>query len=280
MNIFLSIKNKKHRDKIAAYMTPSLHNHVILGIAILPMALYMNVKNWQRANGAIEKILIGVFWWTFLLLLFLGGFLATYLYKRFKKHENRVKLCLDIFYTASSGFLAWQMITRAPRYTNSELGFKSGWLASVICVAVFEVISRLYLKLIANLILICCLFIKIYFDTHDLPVVFNIVQTGLFYCLSIYFTHRDTIKRFLEKQKIHEETEIFKEVLDQTTEGILIYGLKEGEMYRNWKSKKKNWWNEQLSVTENFKAIIVEQKKTLSDRFFGPGVLTVSFFGL
>lgn len=270
MNVFLSIKNKQHKkkynDNSDDYTTQSLHKHVILGISILPLSAINQYLLIQHADYSTEQIVFAVTWILLFIILLLVGLLVSPLQKRLKKRRSLVRFCLDIFYTSLAAFLAYLMYKRALIVDHLEIKFATGWFGCQITIAIFEIISRWYLKLISTLAVVCFIFCSVYKDTREIRMIITLIQLVIYYVLSIYFTHRDTIKRFLEKQKTYDEAQIFKEILDQTTDGILIYGLQEGKMYRNWEDKKKySWWNEQQSVEENLKAIKVEQKKTHSD---------------
>lgn len=271
MNVCLGIKNKKHEKiyndhLIDSHTNPSIHRHVILGISVLPLTTYNQYLSILDRGRTADQIVTSVVWIFLLFLLLVVGLVVMRLNKRLQKRRREVRFCLDIFYTLISGYLAWVLVKRAQAPDHLEVKFGIGWYTCFITVAIIESISRWYLKVLSYLAIICTLYIKVYVDTRQMSMILAWLQLLIYLTLSTYFSHRDAVKRFIEKQKMYEETQTFRDIFDQTTDGILIYGLKEGEISRNWKNKKQyHWWNEQLSVEENLKAIKVEQKKMLVD---------------
>lgn len=269
MNVLLQIKNKKHEAKfnenIGAYTNQTLHNHVILGIAALPFIPYNQIMLMKESGYAAKEITTGVIWISFFLVLLVIGLSVRKLPKRFQNHHSKIRLCLEILYTLISGYLAWNSYERAHMGNSIEMRFISGWWNCFITMVIFEIITTWGLKIMCYFVVILVVFVTIHLETGNQRALYLMLPMLIYLTASTYFNHREGIRRFIEKLKIQEETQAFKAILDQTTDGILIYGLKEGPMYRNWEKKRYTWWDEEISVEDNLKDIRIEQKKMLND---------------
>lgn len=96
-----------------------------------------------------------------------------------------------------------------------------------------NMISRWYMKLIAYLILILWFGIKTIVVQQNYVIVVILCQAIVFLILHTYFQERADKLRFLEKQTLVEETEALREIMEQTTEAIVVCGMDEGVLYKN-----------------------------------------------
>lgn len=89
-------------------------------------------------------------------------------------------------------------------------------------------------------------------------------QMVLLEILITYFNEKDRRKYFIEKQQLYEETKVYKEIFDLTSDGVIIYGLQEGTLYRNWSNEKHRWWDIDESIEQNFEKISLKGYKKIS----------------
>ena len=252
----------EYNENMDDYTARMFHRHAILGLATLPFSPFNHYEAIKEANFSTRSIVYGVLWCSFFWVLLIMGIVARRFTKKFEKHPKIWRWVLDIMTTLLAGFLIWSMTQKSRPNDIPQTKQAIGWWISLIALSVFNTISRWYLRTLAYIAVVATMTINAYLETGKLRMLFLFIQMTIYYVFSNFLSHRDSKKKFLEKQKLHEETQIFKEILDQTTDGILIYGLQEGLMYRNWEKNKYKWWREDQAIDGNFKEIKIDQKKS------------------
>ena len=283
MSSLFQIKQKNRatgfNENMEDYTAKMFHTHAILGLAAIPFTPY-NQYEVIKDNYSTLAVVLGVAWcllfWTLLIL----GTIARRLTKRFEKHPKAARWCLDILTTLLGVFLLWTTLQKSKTSDNSQIRYVTGWWNSLVTLSVLNTISRWYLRTFAYATIVSSMAIKTYLDTDKIRPLFILVEIMVYFVLSNFLSYRDSKKKFLEKQKLYEETRIFKEILDQTTDGILIYGLQEGLMYRNWEQKKYQWWKEDQTIDGNLKQIKIDLKKSTGSFITQPMVCILKFLAL
>ena len=276
------MKNTKktlgYNENIDDYTAKMFHTHTFLGLAAIPFTPFTQYEFIKDSNFTNLSIAVGVLWCVFFWVLLIIGLVVRRLSKRLEKHPKTARWCLDLINTSIAGYLAWSSWHKSIGATNPKVGFISGWWNSLVALAVLNTISRWYLKILAYGTVVFCMFFKTFADTERLRVLFTLFEVMIYFMLSNFLSYRDSKKKFLEKQKLYEETQIFKEILDLTTDGILIYGLREGLMYRNWEKKKYKWWNEDQPINGNLKKIKIDVKNSNGNLTTEPIVITLIIY--
>lgn len=267
MNAFLEFKNKKLEDrfydKLDSYTSHMIVTHTLLAITALPTGL---VNQALKAGSFLDHISCGMQWTGFFIVLLLMGLLARSFRTKLAKYKRISRWALDLFYTCLSAFLlfiGWNAMTQnAP----PPVLYLVGWWHCLVCTATLCIISRWYLKAMAFCAVVIRMGLGAYFE-YDRPIFLNLmIGITLFMCLNSYFQERSEKKRFIEKYKFEVETAIFKEILHQTTEGIIISDLEGKIQFKNLSEGKFGWWDENHSFSENLEQIEVEQQINLLEQ--------------
>lgn len=262
MNVFLSIKNKKHENKyyesMDHYTAQSLYTQALLGVLALIFIPFVQYETIKKSNFNPSAIAYGVSKCVFFLALVITGLSARLFWKRLQKYHRAARWGLDLLNLLLAAYLCWTY--SKDRLQNTLI---SGWWNAFIVMTVFISISRWYLKIIAYSSVVAVAFTVQYMEIHATRILLTMACILIYFALSTYFLHRYEISRFLEKQKLYEETKTFKQILDLTTDGIMIYSLKEELMYKNWEDQRYSWWNEQESTGQNLRSIKIDQKKSI-----------------
>ena len=271
------MKHKKpaaeYNENIEDYTARIFHTHAILGLAALPFTPYNQYEIMKQSNFSANSIIHGVGWNLFFLILFIMGICARKFKKRFERHPKISRWCFDIMTTCLAGYLSWASIEKSEAPGDSQIKFIGGWWISMITLSLLNTISRWYLRTLAYAAIVLNITIKAYAELCQLRLILILVEIMIYFLLSNYLSEKDSKKKFMEKQKLYEETQVFKDILDQTTDGILIYGLQEDLIYRNWENNKYKWWKEGQALDENLKQIKIDQKKSSGNLITQPIVI-------
>ena len=262
-----------YNENMDDYTARIFHSHAILAVAAIPFSFYIHYDGIREANFAPRSIINGVLWCSFFWVLLIMGIVARRFTKKFEKHPRFWRWALDLMTTSLAGFLIWSVALNVGKSVNPYARYVTGWWSSLMCLSIFSTISRWYLRTMAYTSVVAIVVIYAYIETGKLRVLFILFQVLIYFVLSNFLSDRNSKRKFMEKQKLYEETQVFKEILDQTTDGILIYGLKEGLMYRNWETNKYKWWKEGHTLDENLKMIKVDQKKSTGNLITQPIVI-------
>lgn len=241
------------------YTAQSLYTQALLGataLIFIPIVQYELIKTSEFKASAIAY---GVMKCLFFLVLVIAGLSARLLWKRLQKYHRAARWGLDLFNLLLASYLSWNF-TRARLQNN----LVSGWWNGLISMTVVTSISRWYLKIIAYAAIVAVAFTYQFLgDLNSPKIPLTMINIILYFALSTYFLHRFEISRFLEKQNLLEEAQAFKQMLDLTTDGIIIYSLKEELMYKNWDDQRYAWWNEKETTEYNLNNIKIDQKKSV-----------------
>lgn len=275
MNVFLEFKNKKLEcsfyGNLDSYTSHMIITQTLLAIVALPTAL---INQAIKAGGIMNHMRCAMEWLSFFLVLLLVAILARTFRTKLMKHKRLARWALDLFYTAMSGYLfviGWDgMLQEA----DTAVLYLIGWWHCLICAATLCIISRWYLKGMAFCIVVLRMGIGAYVKFGHVIFLNTMIGISLFMCLNSYFQERSEKHRFIEKYKLEVETVIFKEILHQTTEGIIISDLERKIQFRNLSDEKFSWWDESRTFCENLEQIEVEQQINLAE----PNMDTVSEF--
>lgn len=247
--------------------------HLFLVIACLPIVPYSQYQRYQK-NADLGLVIQRALMICGFYIFFLIFALLLRRYKtRLEPHKKWVRWALDIIYNGASYYftsLMWQ----SQKIEDAVLQrYLAGWLHMLIVTALFKIISRWYLKVTAYLIPILQIGIGTYQapvdkngnPSHNVGVVLVAVQFTALLILTVYWNERTERKIFLEKQKLDDETQTFKEILDQSTDGIIIYEIKQNELqFWNPSIVNFNWWNRSLTLRDNLQKITITSRKNTS----------------
>jgi PAS domain-containing protein len=262
MNIFLEFKNKNLEHSfygnLGSYTAHMMITHTILAISALPM---IPINQYFLSDRNFQKRIFQLYGWvSFFVVLLLLGILARRFRARLEKHKKTARWVLDLFYTGLTGLLSVLLWDAMQKDDSSDIQYFLGWLHCLTCTSTLGIISRWYLKAAAYVSLIMPLAIEAYLKFGHLVFLSVMVRISLFLSLSTYFQERNDKNRFIEKYKLHVETLILKEILNQTTEGIIICDLKRAVQFRNSSYGKFSWWDENRTFIQNLEQIHAEQQ--------------------
>ena len=261
MNFLLKFKSPKHEtnfhENLEPYTSRMVVTHSVLVIAIVPLSPLVQYYTF-RANSDLGMVIrrVALTWIVNIALLILSILLQKYRERLHKRHHI-VRWSLDILYCLVAGFETYYYLEGSV-LTSKTQNYFWGWWHALTAIIKINMISRWYLKLVAYLVLVLPFGIQTYIDVGNRALIVVTAQAVVFLALYTYFQERSDKMRFLEKQTLVEETEALREIMEQTTEAIVICGIDEGVLYKN--SKKFEWWNESLPVEANLSKVLVENK--------------------
>lgn len=269
MDCLLTFKNKKYEayyyESIEPYLMKIIRAciiSVIVVVPFLPHTYYLLFKYGTTSlQSSIRRTVLGSFVYVLLTLI------VIVIYKNWnflRRHGKATRWGFDIFFNFVAGFFAFQFYDFNVENADPLNQFIYGWWECFLIIAVFSPISRWYLKLSAFLIVIFRIGISVYISTRSELLLTKMFQMAALETLLIYFHEKDRRKFFIEKQHLYEETKVYKEIFDLTSDGVIIYGLKEGTLYRNWSNEKHRWWNIDEGIEQNFEKIILKGCKKVS----------------
>ena len=261
MNILLRFKSHNHEtrfhENLELYTSRMLVAHSVLclvTIPFLPAIQYFAYRESATTLLMVQRVALN--YTVNIALLILTLILRKYR-KRLAKRHNAVRWVLDIMYCLVAVFEAYYWGQGLSLRPNTPVYFW-GWWNCLTAVIKINIISRWYMKLVAYLILVMYFGIKTFVLLIDYSVLLTLMQAIVFLGLQTYFQERADKTRFLEKQTLFEETEALREIIEQTAEAIMIYGIDEGVLFKN--SNKYEWWNESLTFEDNMSRIRLDQK--------------------
>ena len=267
MNIFLNFKSHNHemkfQDNLELSFSRMVITHSVLCISVVPfypLVQYFSFYATVGADVVIRRTAIN--WSVNLGLLALALLLRKYR-RKLDKRPVVARWALDILYCLVEAYEAY-LWSEAVALNTSFQRYFWGWWNALTAIIKINMISRWYLKLVAYLTLIVTFGIQTFVDHQTYTSAVIIGQAVIFLVLHTYFQERSDKMRFLEKQTLIEETEALREIMEQTTEAIVVYGIDEGVLYKN--SNKFEWWDESLAFEANLGRVLLE-KKTLSESF-------------
>lgn len=269
MDIFLNFKNKeygrKYTQDIDAYLSLVCRSNIIVALVVLPFFPLTQIKSFQGntfpTSVNIERTVITVSIYTILLFV---AFIIWRFRPWFRKHQELTRWIFDIFYNFVAGCLAYQYWETGLYSTDGFIRYFAGWWNTLTTVALFNSISKWYLKLSAYMIIILRIGISSYLNTGGINIIIVIVQVCILQILTTYLNERDQRGTFMKMQKLYDETKAFKDIFDETTDGVIIYGMKEGLIFRNWSNEKYQWWQNDQSLEEIFQKIALKGFKKAS----------------
>lgn len=263
MDLFLNFKDKslssKYLGNLDFYTSRLLYIQAILAILIGSFIPYYQYRRYNKEGAS------SVAWRTTTILLFYFGFLAIAIaVRKFRYKLVKIKYCLvlflDILYLCGSAYLSYIIWENNKKEANPAVRFLNGWLGCLILIFFFANVTRWYLKVIAYLVIVLRVGVGTYETTYSDISACLTVQLALMLCLMAYWTEKANRKEFIEKQSLFDESQSFKEILKQTTDGIVIIGIEGGFLFQNWVSEKHKWWNVNRSFDENTKRIRITKK--------------------
>lgn len=263
MDYLLNFKNRKYEAhyyaQIDPYLTKIVRSSLIASISVLAFLPYTCYVQFQNAEApvmdTIRRTIFGVF--IFVILGLVSLFIQCK--KAFlRRHGKATRWGFDIFFNLVAGFVAFQFYDFYKDTTSPLSMFILGWWECLLVVTFFGPISRWYLKLSAYLIVILRVGISIYLATGSAFMLIKLFQMIILEVFLCYFHEKDRRRYFLEKQSLYEETKVYKEIFDLTSDGIIIYGLQEEVLFRNWSNEKHRWWKIDDSVEQNFQKILLK----------------------
>ena len=269
MDHLLKFKNKKYEAYYYGPVEPYLMKivracliSVIVVVPFLPYTLYVQWKHGIASVPAfVRRCILACLVYVILAVLVL----AIYKYWDFlRKHRKFTRWSLDIFFNLVSGFWSFQFYDFNSDSSDPLNQFIYGWWECFLVISVFSAISRWYLKLTAFLIIIIRIGIGVYISTGSDLLLIKMFQMIALEILIIYYHEKDRRKFFIEKQHLHEETKAYKEIFDLTSDGVIIYGLQEGTLYRNWSNEKSRWWKTEDNDEQNFEKILLKGYKKVA----------------
>lgn len=269
MDYFLNFKNKnyeaQYNESIEPYLSKIVRSNLITVVVVVPFLPYLYYMQYKDAidtdKGNIIWSAIGSIIFVFL------GVLAICIRKKWeilRKHRNATRWGFDILFNFIAGYHAYQFWNFVDDNGSPTYHYTYGWWHCFLCVTVFNPISRWYLKLSAYLIVILRTGIGVYLTTHCHLLVIKIIQMVFLEALLTYFSEKDRRKYFIEKQQLYEETKVYKEIFDLTSDEVIIYGLQEGMMFRNCSNETHRWWKTDEDIEQNFKNIILKEYNMVS----------------
>lgn len=267
MDIFLGFKNKdyklKYHQEIDPFLDKVITSNLVVTIAGLPFDAAVQYFRFRDLATPIlvRRILLSTFTFVFLLAMV---FVVKRLRARLRRYVITTTWLIDIFYVILAAYLSYTQWDFMRYEEQPEANYYWGWWSSLVAVALMNPISRWYLKITAFLIFILQMGIASYLSTRDEAILVNIFQMVLLQALLVYLTEKDNRRYFIEKQSLYDETKVFRKIFDETADGVIVYGIKEGVLYKNWSNQKHHWWMSEFNVEENLKNIALEGFKKAS----------------
>lgn len=263
MDRFLNFKDKsysaKYQGDLEFYTARQLYIQTILTLIVGSFTPYYQYKRYHAEGNyaVIRKSLTIIFFYCGFLLI---AIIVRKYRTKLIKHQNKLILFFDLLYLASSVFYMFIIWENNVREANSAIRYLNGWLACLIIIHMFANITRWYIKLAAYFVIILRTGIGTYLLTcSNLPILLT-AQLVMLLSLMAYCTEKVQREQFIEKQLLFDESQSFRDILQQTTDGIIIIGIEEGLLFQNWTSERHRWWDSRLTFDENMMKIQVSRK--------------------
>lgn len=268
MDIFLNFRNKNYEaeyfQSIDPYLSKIIKTCLIIVFVVVPFMPYTNYLLWQSGPSLgvfLQRLIIPV-------ILYLLLALATiFIYKKretLRRHQNATRWGFDIFFNLIAGYYAYQNYDFSKDGVDPMTQYLFGWWQCLLAVTMFGPISRWYLKFSAYLSVVLRIGIGVYLLQESAMILTKMFQMILLVALVTYFHEKDRRRYFIEKQLLYEETKVYKEIFDLTSDGVVIFGLKDGMMFRSWKDEKYIWWKNTEDCMRNFEKISLRGYKEMA----------------
>lgn len=266
MDYFLNFKNKKYEslyyDSIDPYLAKIIKSNLVILIVVVPFLPYTQSLRFRNPNISTSQSIQRTL--TTCILYCLLALLVLFIIKTrssLKKHHKITRWSFDLFFNLIAGYYAFQFWENNKDGDDAIFQYFVGWWQSTIAFALLSPLSRWYLKLGAYLTFILRIGVGAYLSTHSTVILIRMIQILLLKVLLTYLNERDDRKFFLEKQFLYEETKVYKDIFDLTSDGVIIYGLKEGLLFRNGSHQNYRWWQEDQSLEQNFAQVQLKSYK-------------------
>ena len=267
MDIFLNFKNKSYEaqfyESIDPYLSKVVKACLISVIVVLPFFPYTQYEVFRNATSDVPRFVRAVVSPSIYALLALS---VVFIYKKrefLRRHQKATRMGFDIFFTLVAGWYAYSFFDLNNNDANNRVNYITGWWHCLLAVVLFSPISRWYLKLAAFLSVILRIGIGSYLESQSTVGLLQMVRMIMLEVLLTYYHEKDRRKYFIEKQALYEETKVFKDIFDLTSDGVILYGLKEGMIFRNWSNDKYRWWQGD-ECRPNFERILLKGYKKMA----------------
>ena len=268
MDIFLNFKNKNYEaqffDSVDPYLSKIVKSSLIFLVVIVPFYAYTQYLLFQNPTvdlaTNIRRCILG-----FSIYIILG-FAVLFIYKKkalLRKHQKATRWSFDVFLLLISGYYAYQYYDFNKDGVDPLTQYMLGWWQCLLAVTLFSPISRWYLKLASFVAIIVRIGVGTYITTESELALIKMFQMVILEVLLTYYHEKDRRRYFIEKQALHEETKVYKEIFDLTSDGVIIYSLKDGMIFRNWANDKYRWWQGE-DCRQNFERIVLKGYKQLA----------------
>lgn len=269
MDYFLNFKNKSYEaqyyEPIEPYLSKIVRSDIVIVLVMVPVLPYTYYWQFHSGTSTVEENIVRTV--TGSVIFVFMGLVGLFIHKNWdhlRRHPKASRWSFDILLVLIAGYFAYQFFYFTQDHDSSMFQYIYGWLQGFLCVVTFSPISRWYLKLFAYLIVILRVGIGCYLLSYSHLLLIKMFQMVLLEILITYFNEKDRRKYFIEKQQLYEETKVYKEIFDLTSDGVIIYGLQEGTLYRNWSNEKHRWWDIDESIEQNFEKISLKGYKKIS----------------
>ena len=263
MDIFLNFKNKNHDAQYHEFIDPYLSKVwktlFIFWVAIIPFYPYseyviMKDTTEKAAEAVRASITITIYF-----LMITIPFVIYFKKPALRRHQTITRWVLDLFFSLTGGYWAYYYWAYISPKAEPIFNYLLGWLQAFIIVTLLSPISRWYLKAAAYLAIILRIGIGSVLLVGSSPFLsIRIVQMLLIQITVTYLSERDRRKYFMEKQSLYEETKVYKEIFDLASDGVVIYGLKEGLLFHNWNNGKYRWRQAGQGLKQDFEQIQIK----------------------
>ena len=277
MNILLRFKSHKYETKfhenLELYTSRMTVAHTVLCLVMIPFLPAIQYFAYRESATTLVMVQRVAQQYAINIALLIIALILRKYRRRLAKRHNAVRWALDTMYCVVAAYESYYYGQGLTLKGNSQVYFW-GWWNCLCALIKINIISRWYMKLLAYLILIVYFGIKTYVLQTDYAILISLFQAIIFLGLQTYFQERADKTRFLEKQTLFEETEALREIIEQTTEAIMIYGINEGVLFKN--SSKYEWWNESLTFEDNLSRVRLDHKSNTTTTT----TTTVNYFQL
>ena len=263
MDIFLNFKNKKHEaqyhEDVDPYLSKVWKTLLVFWVAIIPFYPYSEYvimidtseKGAEAVRASITSTVYG--------LMVVIPFIIYFKKPALRRHQKITRWTLDLFFSLTGGYWAYYYWAYISPKTEPIFNYLLGWCQAFIIVTLLGPVSRWYLKAATYTAIVLRIGIGGILLIGSSPfIVIRVVQMVVIQVMVAYLSERDKRKYFMEKQLLSEETKVYKEIFDLASDGVVIYGLKEGLLFHNWAIGKYRWRQAEQSLQQNFERIQIK----------------------
>lgn len=252
MNYLLNFKKKSYDDiyhsDIDSYVSHLFSSHIAVCIAAIPFTAlgeYIEFKSMKSVPYVIQRTLVAFSIYSIILVT---AIVAKKAKLRIKMYKKQAMLCFDIFYHLLAVLLSYRYCSLIDLPYQAGLLYYWGWWSFLVMTILFESISRWFLRFTAFMIPIIWIGIRLYKNLDNELALSILFELALAILILSYLRERVSKKSFIEKQKAYEESQAIKEIMDQSTNGIIVYDLQGRDMLSNMVTETYKWWRlDQLS---------------------------------